>query len=203
MIACDCHVHVFGSRDTYPQRPDRAYTPGIASLDTLRRNGAALGITRFVIVQASVHGADNSCLLDSLDALDGDGRGVVVVDPKTVAPSTLDDWSRRGARGLRINLYSDYKAGGSVTDALRNQLRDRFQGLVDIAPDGWHVEVIAPMPFPKQCAYAAKLGYDGLEVAPYTFSEEPHRLGSAQLAAARAAAKDAGVAVTGLHWLLL
>ena len=38
-------------------------------------------------------------------------------------------------------------------------------------------EVIAPMPFPKQCEYAAKLGYDGLEIAPYTLSDEPHRLG--------------------------
>jgi len=64
-------------------------------------------------------------------------------------------------------------------------------------------EVIAPMPFPQQCEYAAKLGYDGLEVAPYTLSDEPHRLGAAQLAVARAAAADAGIAVTGLHWLLL
>jgi len=64
-------------------------------------------------------------------------------------------------------------------------------------------EVIAPMPFPRQCEYAAKLGYDGLEIAPYTLSEEPHRLGSAQLAAARASAEDAGIAITGLHWLLI
>jgi D-psicose/D-tagatose/L-ribulose 3-epimerase len=64
-------------------------------------------------------------------------------------------------------------------------------------------EVIAPMSFPKQCEYARKLGYDGLEIAPYTLSEEPHRLGAAQLAAARSAARDAGVEITGLHWLLL
>ena len=64
-------------------------------------------------------------------------------------------------------------------------------------------EVIAPMPFPAQCEYAAKLGYDGLEIAPYTLSEEPHRMGSARVAAARAAAEDAGIAVTGLHWLLV
>lgn len=64
-------------------------------------------------------------------------------------------------------------------------------------------EVIAPMPFPQQCEYAAKLGYDGLEIAPYTLSEEPHRMGAAQIAAARSAAQDAGVAVTGLHWLLV
>ena len=64
-------------------------------------------------------------------------------------------------------------------------------------------EVIAPMPFPQQCEYAAKLGYDGLEVAPYTLSDEPHRIGAAQLAAARSAAEDCGIAVTGLHWLLV
>ncbi len=64
-------------------------------------------------------------------------------------------------------------------------------------------EVIAPMPFPQQCEYAAKLGYDGLELAPYTLSEEPHRMGPAQIAVARRAAQDAGTAVTGLHWLLL
>ena len=64
-------------------------------------------------------------------------------------------------------------------------------------------EVIAPMSFPAQCEYAAKLGYDGLEIAPYTLSEEPHRMGAARVAAARAAAEDAGIAVTGLHWLLV
>jgi sugar phosphate isomerase/epimerase len=64
-------------------------------------------------------------------------------------------------------------------------------------------EVIAGMPFAKQCEYAAKLGYDGVEIAPYTLSEEPHRMGPAQIAAARSAAEDAGIAVTGLHWLLL
>ena len=64
-------------------------------------------------------------------------------------------------------------------------------------------EVIAPMSFPKQCEYAAKLGYDGLEIAPYTLSDEPHRMGAAQRAAARSAAEDCGIAVTGLHWLLV
>jgi len=64
-------------------------------------------------------------------------------------------------------------------------------------------EVIAPMPFPRQCEYAKKLGYDGLEIAPYTLSDEPHRMGSGQIAAARAAAREAGIEVTGLHWLLI
>jgi D-psicose/D-tagatose/L-ribulose 3-epimerase len=64
-------------------------------------------------------------------------------------------------------------------------------------------EVIAAMPFGRQCEYAAGLGYDGLEVAPYTLAEEPHRLGAARIAAARRAALQAGIAVSGLHWLLV
>ena len=64
-------------------------------------------------------------------------------------------------------------------------------------------EVIVPMPFPKQCEYAAKLGYDGLEIAPYTLAEDPHHMSPALVAASRRAAKDAGIAVTGLHWLLV
>ena len=64
-------------------------------------------------------------------------------------------------------------------------------------------EVLVPMPFAQQCEYAAKLGYDGLEVAPYTLSDEPHRMSPALVAASRRATEDAGIAVTGLHWLLV
>ena len=64
-------------------------------------------------------------------------------------------------------------------------------------------EVIAALPFASQCTYAAQLGYDGLELAPYTLCEEPHRMSAAQIAAAKAALENAGIAVTGLHWLLV
>lgn len=140
MIACDSHVHVFGPRDRYPQLETRAYTAGSAPLGSLQNQANPLGITRFVIVQASVNGTDNSCLLDTLDALGGNGRGVVVVDPQRVAQREIDTMHSRGARGLRINLYSDFKSGSG-----RPALQDRFKALTDLAPDGWHVEVIAPL----------------------------------------------------------
>ena len=56
-------------------------------------------------------------------------------------------------------------------------------------------EVIAEMPYAKQCEYAAQLGYDGLEVAPYTLAESPERMTPAQVAEARRATADAGIAV--------
>ena len=68
-MRCDCHVHIVGSADKYPQVPERAYLAGVASVETLQRLGAARGISRFVVVQPSFYGADNSATLDALDAL--------------------------------------------------------------------------------------------------------------------------------------
>jgi sugar phosphate isomerase/epimerase len=64
-------------------------------------------------------------------------------------------------------------------------------------------ETIAGMPVPAQCAFAASLGYDGLEIAPFTLGEAPHRLGAAVKQGARQALADHGLACTGLHWLLV
>ena len=64
-------------------------------------------------------------------------------------------------------------------------------------------EVLRDLPFPAQCERAAALGYSGLELAPFTLGKEPHRLSADQKAQLRRAAADAGVAITGLHWLLL
>lgn len=64
-------------------------------------------------------------------------------------------------------------------------------------------EVIRDFPFEQQCVLASSLGYDGVEVAPFTLGEAPHRLSAQRIAEIRRAATDAGVAITGLHWLLL
>jgi sugar phosphate isomerase/epimerase len=64
-------------------------------------------------------------------------------------------------------------------------------------------EVLRDMEFAAQCAYAASLGYDGLEVAPFTLGEAPHLLSARDRAVLRRAAADAGIAITGLHWLLV
>jgi len=63
-------------------------------------------------------------------------------------------------------------------------------------------EVIATLDFARQCAFARAVGYDGLEIAPMTLSQEPHLLTAAQRGELRRAAADAGVAITGLHYLL-
>lgn len=64
-------------------------------------------------------------------------------------------------------------------------------------------EVIRELDFPRQCAFARAVGYDGLEVAPFTLSDTPDRLPAAERAAVRRAAEAEGLAITGLHWLLI
>ena len=64
-------------------------------------------------------------------------------------------------------------------------------------------EVVFALDFPAQCALAKSLGYDGLEIAPFTLSEEPHRLPPARRTELRRIAEDTGLTITGLHWLLL
>ena len=64
-------------------------------------------------------------------------------------------------------------------------------------------EVIREMGWAEQCAFAAKLGYDGLEVAPFTLSDAPDTLSAAEIAEFRRIASDSGITITGLHWLLV
>ena len=129
-MRCDSHVHIVGPIASYPQVAERTYIAGAAPVDTLKRLGAERGITRFVIVQPSFYGTDNSATLEALDDLDGNGRGVAVIDPKDVTPEQLADFHRRGVRGLRINLYSPIKAAGR-----RDSLGDSFSATADVARD--------------------------------------------------------------------
>lgn len=52
-------------------------------------------------------------------------------------------------------------------------------------------------------AHAAKTGYEGVEIAPFTLAEDVRELPAARRKELRRAAEDCGVAITGLHWLLL
>jgi sugar phosphate isomerase/epimerase len=63
-------------------------------------------------------------------------------------------------------------------------------------------EVVRELPFERQCALAASLGYAGLEIAPFTFGDDGWRMTAAKRAEIRRACAGNGIAVSGLHWLL-
>ncbi len=52
------------------------------------------------------------------------------------------------------------------------------------------------------CAQVADIGYEGIEVAAFTFAPSVEEISSLQRVAIRKIAEDAGLEIIGLHWLL-
>lgn len=51
------------------------------------------------------------------------------------------------------------------------------------------------------CSVASRLGYQGIEIAPFTLSESAADITSAQKMEARSALERSGLSMVGLHWL--
>lgn len=120
----DTHVHVF-EPDRFPYAGTRSYTPGSATLDELRERHRQWGVTGCVLVQPSVYGTDNTCLLDALSRLGPASRGVAVVDPDHVSDKALADLEAAGIAGLRVNLVA---SGGTTDQSLFRRTVQRLKG---------------------------------------------------------------------------
>jgi predicted TIM-barrel fold metal-dependent hydrolase len=100
----DAHVHVFDPL-RFRFAPARSYTPGAATLVQLRAHLAGTGLRRVVLVQPSVYGSDNACLLDAMAQLGPEvARGIACVDLDTATPDLLLSLHRAGVRGIRLNF---------------------------------------------------------------------------------------------------
>ncbi len=64
-------------------------------------------------------------------------------------------------------------------------------------------EVIAGLSFEDQCRFIRATGYDGIEIAPFTLGEEPHRLPQSRKNEVKKIAADHGVPITSLHYLMI
>jgi predicted TIM-barrel fold metal-dependent hydrolase len=127
--------------DRFPVSPTAVYKPNPHSLAEALAFESALGIENVVFVQPSIYGTDNSCLLDALQKTGPSrGRGVVVVDPSTIQPETVEMWHSLGVRGLRVNLQSV----GKTMD--RTELEETLLHHAEIArPHNWIIEMYLPL----------------------------------------------------------
>jgi sugar phosphate isomerase/epimerase len=63
-------------------------------------------------------------------------------------------------------------------------------------------ELFEDWAFDRVCRYVKSVGYEGLELAPFTLAPTVTALTAARRAELRQQAADAGVELVGLHWLL-
>lgn len=129
--ACDSHAQIVGPHERYLMVTTRNYTPPPAPEPDLLAMHDALGIERGVLVQISVYGTDNRCMLATLRAHPERLRGVAVV-AADVTDRELEDLSAAGVRGVRINT----QLGGDIAIEATERLAAR------IAPLGWHIELL-------------------------------------------------------------
>ncbi|CAG8188190.1 unnamed protein product [Penicillium olsonii] len=136
----DSHMHVV-EPERFPVSPAAVYKPTPHTLAEALAFESGLGVENLVLVQPSIYGADNSCLLAALKNLGPSrGRGIVVVDPDTVQQETLDEWHCLGVRGLRVNLQSV----GKVMD--QAELEATLLRHAEIArPYNWIIEIYLPL----------------------------------------------------------
>lgn len=91
----------------YPLAKSAAYKPSLHSLEHAMAFEKTIGIKNIVLVQPSIYGNDNSCLLDALKEIGtAHGRGVVAFDPDNTHIDALQEWDRLGVRGVRLNFKS-------------------------------------------------------------------------------------------------
>ena len=129
--ACDTHAHVIGPADRFPMVANRSYTPPPAPEAAYLGMLDSLHMARGVLVQISVYGTDNRCMVESLQAHPGRLRGVAVVAPD-VGDAELEALHAAGVRGIRINVLF---GGGVAIDAME-RLAAR------VAPLGWHIQLL-------------------------------------------------------------
>ena len=102
-MRCDAHFHVFGPAERYPARdPKLRYPPPLAPLEGYRRLARQLGLERFVFVQPSAYGRDNSCMLDAMQQTPH-SRGIADVE-ENAPDAELARLHDLGVRGVRINV---------------------------------------------------------------------------------------------------
>lgn len=125
----------------YDLAPNAAYKPSLHSLDHAMKFENTISVPNIVLVQPSIYGDDNSCLLDALKEIGPQhGRGVVGIDPDTINAETLRQWHELGVRGARLNLKS---TNVQFTEAsLRTMLESYAQA---IKPFGWVLEIFIAM----------------------------------------------------------
>ena len=131
--AWDMHVHIFGPPERYSHVAKPHYTLPDGTLAQYLRLMPQLCIERFVLVQPSYYGTDNSCLLDTLVEVGDLARGVVMIEPD-IGDAELDRFDRCGVRAVRLDLFKRAREPLAAIQRYISETATRVGRL------GWHLQ---------------------------------------------------------------
>lgn len=143
--ACDCHSHIFCDSQRFPFWTGRTYTPEVASVRESLALHHALHMTKIIVVNSLVYGADNSCMLDALRQIGHRARGIALIDG-TTSGAELDTLAAVGVRGIRLNFVD---LGIPDAAAVRRQFQTAIKR---IAGRNWHVQIYSKLPIVEALA---------------------------------------------------
>ncbi|MGA2568846.1 MAG: amidohydrolase family protein [Pseudolabrys sp.] len=140
--ACDAHFHVFGPAGKYPYGTDIRYKPPYEPLEAYLKLARRLGFVRYVFVQPSAYGFDNSCMLDSMRELDpAIRRGIIDLDESKTSDKELAGLNALGVRGIRVNISPIRKPEAGLAASML----PRIARLTKICRElGWHLDFLTP-----------------------------------------------------------
>lgn len=140
--ACDAHFHVFGAAERYAYGTDIRYKPPYEPLEAYLKLARRIGFVRYVLVQPSAYGFDNSCMFDTMRELDpAIRRGIIDLDQTKTNDKELAGMNALGVRGIRVNVSPVRKP----ETGLASSMLPRIARLAKIAKElGWHLDFLAP-----------------------------------------------------------
>jgi 2-pyrone-4,6-dicarboxylate lactonase len=168
--ACDAHFHVFGPADKYPYGSDIRYEPPYEPVERYLKLARRIGLVRYVFVQPSAYGFDNSCMLDTMRQFDpAIRRGIIDLDENNTGDKHLAELHSAGVRGIRVNISPIRKAEAGLAASML----PRIARLAKICGElGWHLDFLTPgwlvselMPTLRELQVAFSVAHMGLSPA--------------------------------------
>jgi D-galactarolactone isomerase len=121
----DTHMHFFTEK--HKGQPGGPPPPAPATVAHYRQFRDWLGIEKTVIIQPNAYQFDNACLLECLEELGEDARGIVSIRAD-ISDAELERMHALGVRGVRIM----HLPGGAATFEIMEEVVAR------VRPLGWH-----------------------------------------------------------------
>ena len=129
-------------RGRYPYGTDIRYQPPYQPLEAYLKLARRIGFQRYVFVQPSAYGFDNSCMLDAMRELDpAIRRGIIDLDESKTNDKQLAELNTLGVRGIRVNISPVRKPEAGLADSMK----PRIARLAKLSKEiGWHLDFLTP-----------------------------------------------------------